>query len=361
MRQQKKGWKKVLKWLGIVVLAIVLAVVVFFGVLTVTEYKPQDVEALEVNGSCSKTISQGDSLTIMTWNVGYGALGEDADFFMDGGTHVITATAEEVEENLDYCLETVHTVNPDVVFFQEVDTDAKRSHGIDEEQILSEGMSGYKNTFAYNYKSLYVPYPLPTIGKVNAGIMTFSSYDITSSERIQLPCPFSYPVRLCNLKRCLMVNRVPIEGSDKELVLVNLHLEAYDDGEGKAAQTAMLNSILQTEVEAGNYVIAGGDFNQTFSNVDTSMYPVISEDMWTAGKIDVEDFDDSLQFVADNSTPTCRSLDQPYAGSDKDNFQYYMIDGFIVSSNLKVETVETMDTGFVSTDHNPVVMTVTLQ
>ena len=50
---------------------------------------------------------------------------------------------------------------------------------------------------------------------------------------MQLPCPFSWPTRIANLKRCLLVERIPIADSDKELVLVNLHLEAYDDGEGK--------------------------------------------------------------------------------------------------------------------------------
>lgn len=45
---------------------------------------------------------------------------------------------------------------------------------------------------------------------------------------------------------------------------MNLHLEAYDDGEGKEAQTAMLLQILQEEYVKGNYVIAGGDFNQSF-------------------------------------------------------------------------------------------------
>ncbi len=364
--KHKKRIKNILRWIGILFLLILLAVVILFGVLTVTEYKPEDVEPMEIDGGCSKILSDGDypgtvSLTIMTWNVGYGALGENADFFMDGGSHVITATADEVEENLDFCMSVVEEVDPDVIFFQEVDTDAKRSHGIDEEQIFLDGLSGYQETFAYNYKTLYVPYPLPTIGRVNAGIMTLSRFEMTAADRIQLPCPFSYPVRLCNLKRCLLVSRIPIEGSDKELVLVNLHLEAYDDGEGKAAQTAMLSAILEEEAEAGNYVIAGGDFNQVFSDVDTSMYPVMNEDMWTAGEVDVAAFDGSLQFVMDNSTPTCRSLDQPYAGSDKENFQYYMIDGFIVSSNLQIEVVETIDTGFEATDHNPVVMTVTLQ
>lgn len=47
---------------------------------------------------------------------------------------------------------------------------------------------------------------------------------------------------------------------------------AYDDGEGKLAQTKMLSDLLQKEVEKGNYVIAAGDFNQSFSNVDTGAY-----------------------------------------------------------------------------------------
>ena len=159
-----------------------------------------------------------------------------------------------------------------------------------------------------------------------------------------------------------MVNRVPIANSDKELVLVNLHLEAYDDGEGKAAQTAQLRELLEEEAAKGNYVIAGGDFNQVFSNCDTSAYPLVSEDMWTPGVIDVTEFGENLQFVTDNSTPSCRSLDKPLVDNDSDPsvFQYYMIDGFIVSDNLTIDSVETKDLGFKNSDHNPVIMNVTL-
>ena len=122
----------------------------------------------------------------------------------------------------------------------------------------------------------------------------------------------------------------------------------------------MLKEILETEAEAGNYVIAGGDFNQSFSNVDTSAYPLVSEDMWQAGQIDVDEFD-NLTFVTDNSTPTCRSLDKPSEGADPDNFQYYMIDGFIVSDNIQVDEVSTIDTKFENTDHNPIQMKFTLK
>ena len=45
--------------------------------------------------------------------------------------------------------------------------------------------------------------------------------------------------------------RLPIENSEKELVLINLHLEAYDDGEGKIAQTNMLKEIMKEKASKG--------------------------------------------------------------------------------------------------------------
>ena len=62
----------------------------------------------------------------------------------------------------------------------------------------------------------------------------------------------------------------------------------------------------------------------------------------------------------DNSTPTCRSLDRAYKGAEGD-FQYYMIDGFIVSDNVEVSSMETLDKEFEHSDHNPVEMKVTLK
>ncbi len=351
--------KKIAKIIGIIMGCILAVVVVGLGILTVTEYKPEQEEKLEVTGESSGTVAEGDTISVVTWNIGYGALGANADFFMDGGDQVNTATKAQVQENMEAINNRLSEMNPDIIMLQEVDTDSKRSHRIDEAQMIMDELSGYESTFAYNYKVLYVPYPIPTIGKVNCGINTLSRFEVTESTRVALPCPFSYPVRTCNLKRCIMVDRIPVADSDKELVVVNLHLEAYDSGEGKAAQTAMLKDILETEAKAGNYVIAGGDFNQSFSNVDMSAYPLVSEDMWQAGEIDVDEFE-KLNFVTDNSTPTCRALNIPYENADWDNFQYYVIDGFIVSENVQVEEISTIDTQFENTDHNPIVMKVTL-
>lgn len=195
---------------------------------------------------------------------------------------------------------------------------------------------------------------------LRSGIQILSSFPCYESYRVPLPCPFSWPVRVANLKRCLLVNRIHLDNLDHDLVLVNLHLEAYDSGEGKIEQTKQLVDFLENEYAAGNYVIAGGDFNQSFSNVDTSKYP-LTEGLWQCGELDTSVFDSGWQCVMDNSAPTCRSLDKPYVDADKDSFQYYLIDGFIVSPNVTVNAVRTKDLGFKNTDHNPVVLRVTLE
>lgn len=364
---QRSLARRVLRVILIVLACVAGALCLLLAFLTVTEYRPEDeedvaIEQADASGEDAKATHVGDSLTYMTWNVGYGALGDNADFFMDGGSSVQTADEDRVRENLDGIGTEISEVDPDFLFLQEVDRNSDRSYHIDELSTLT-GDFNY-DAFAYNFKVRFIPYPMPPIGQVESGIATASDHELTSATRIALPCPFDWPVRTANLKRCLLVSRTPVldaDGNDtgRELVSVNLHLEAYDSGEGKAAQTEMLRQVLQDEADKGNYVIAGGDFNQVFSGTDASSYPTY-DGMWKCGSIDESEFSDEWSFLMDTSAPTCRSLDRPYAGADDDGFQFYMIDGFIVSSNVRVDSVQTLDLGFEDTDHNPVVLEVTL-
>ncbi len=369
--QQKTKRVSPLRLIAGILLRIIAAVLIFvvalIGVLTIGEYRPADAEEIEVQaGAESPAAAQaelpvaGEPIRLVSWNIGYGALGDNADFFMDGGESVMTADKERVKENMDGIIANLQETDADIMLLQEVDIDSKRSRHVDETQLMRDAFPDYNNAFAYNYKVSYVPYPLPPIGKVESGLLFMTHYQLTESTRVSLPCPFNWPVRVANLKRCLLVNRIPVEGSDKQLVVIDLHLEAYDSGEGKIAQTKALLGVLEEERSKGNYVIAGGDFNQLFSNVDAGAYPVY-EGRWQPGVIEAGDFGDGWSLLMDNQAPTCRSLDQPYAGADLSAFQYYMIDGFIVSDNVEVQSLTTQDQEFVDTDHNPVVMDVVLK
>ena len=355
-----KMTKRIVKHLISAALMIGVLIAVMLEVLTLTEYLPEEREEVATNNIGWEAVSPGDSLKVLTWNAGYGALGDNADFFMDGGRKVETADKERVGINLAGIAEATAKLDPDVVFFQEIDRDASRSHHIDEmiELVNSFGEDDYPDytsAFAYNMKVFFIPYPIPPIGMVQSGIMTLTRMRMASAERISLPCPFKWPVRLANFKRCLLVERLPVQKSDKELVLINLHLEAYDDGEGKQEQTQALMKILEEEASKGNYVIAAGDFNQTFSNTDISAYP-LQEGKWAPGVFSVEEVKKEWLCLMDSSTPTCRSLDQPYEGADHSSFQYYVVDGYILSPNIEVRSCETQDLGFVYTDHNPVLL-----
>jgi endonuclease/exonuclease/phosphatase family metal-dependent hydrolase len=291
---------------------------------------------------------------VLCWNIGYAGLGKDADFFMDGGSHTVSAGETQVRANLAGIKDLMDSVGAPLTLLQEVDRDSSRTWRIDERAFLAFGDSFY----ALNYACPFVPYPLPPLGRVYSGLLTVSAFDTASAERVALPCPFSWPIRAVNLKRCLLVTRIPLAGGG-ELVLVNLHLEAYDSGEGKAAQTAALAALLQEEADKGNYVVAGGDFNQIFSSADTGAYPA-QPGKWTSGEIDVSQFPDGGQFLMDAAVPSCRSLDRPYAGADRESWQCYLIDGLLVSSNVTVDSLATQDLGFVVSDHNPVLLHITL-
>ena len=347
-----------MKSIVLIILVAVLAFAGLIGYLTATEFFPAAGERTELsvsNGTAQQMPDSG-TIRILTWNTGYGALGDNADFFMDGGKGVNTASKDRVLENISSMTDVIRQADPDIVFLQEVDLNSMRSHHINETELFAESMPGMESSFAFNFKVPFIPYPVPPIGTVNSGIMTMSSWHQTETVREALPCPFSWPLRVANLKRCLLISRIPAEDG-RDLVLVNLHLEAYDSGEGKIAQTRQLRELLESEAEKGNYVIAGGDFNQVFSSTDITAYPA-QEGKWQAGEIDVNEFSENLQFLMDSSVPTCRSLDQPYAGADRETFQYYVIDGFIISSNLEVKRLETLDEDFVNTDHNPVLLEV---
>jgi hypothetical protein len=109
---------RILKAIGVLLLAVVVLFAGLLGFLSVTEYKPEDRTALSVEGTAGSLISEGDSLTIMTWNIGYGALGDNADFFMDGGKMVNTADKARVAENMNGIISTLNEYAPDILFLQ---------------------------------------------------------------------------------------------------------------------------------------------------------------------------------------------------------------------------------------------------
>ena len=337
---------------------IIVAAVALVAWLWIAEYRPADTETVTATAGVKHDFVQiGETYQIVTLNVGYGGLDRDTDFFMDGGEAVLPESQDKVEENIAGILSALYNQQADLVLLQEVDISSKRSYYIDQADTITRGLS-MGRAFAYNFKVPFVPFPIPPIGKVESGLLTLSNLKVEKAQRVSLPNAHSWPVSLANLKRCLLVEYLPIDESDQTLVLINLHLEAYTSGELRQKQLDVLFDLMEEELEKGNYVIAGGDFNASFPGAE-DWYPLAEDAAWKPSDLSADDLPDGFSFAYDLSVPTCRSLDQIYLG-DRREHTMYAIDGFIVSDNVKVNGTQTIDLNFQYSDHQPVVLDFTL-
>lgn len=339
------------KKIFITIVSLFFIVIIFLSAITLVEYRPNYEENLDTIGnSKNEALDINKEYSITSFNIGYGGLGETEDFFMDGGKTIRPENKSMVENNIKNIKEKIIDLDSDFVLIQEVDEDSKRSYNMNQiDELLLNNMEG---SFAYNYKAKYVPFPFPPIGKVNSGIFTMGNYRIKDSKRLSLPNPFSWPVRTVNLKRAIQITRFLIKENDKDFVLINFHLEAFDSGEGKIEQTKFLSKLILDEYEKGNFVIAGGDWNQTLiKNLELDSN-LLTE--WTPGTLDWDSLP-NWEVGVDKIIPSNRSLLKPHIGNEKELAKFF-IDGFIVSPNISIIDTKVYEMNYKYSDHEPVKM-----
>jgi endonuclease/exonuclease/phosphatase family metal-dependent hydrolase len=353
-----------MKWLKRLLFAIMFLAGGFVLLLvwaTLADFKPPKKIPAEKKGD-ARILGFDDSVfTIQSWNIGYFGLGKECDFFFDGGK----MTRPSNEQYLKYSGQALRflekTDTADFYFFQEVDLYARRSYFDNQVEKLQGIFNGMESLFALNYVVPFVPVPVKNpMGKVNSGILNFSSFKTSENTRYAFPTSYSWPVRLFQLDRCFMVNRVPLPDG-KELILINTHNEAFDDGSQRKKQLAVLKDMMMAEYSRGNYVITGGDWNQNpvgFSDLAIGRFSNLDVQRVIEPEIEADFLPKEWQWVFDPEYPTNRDVDAPY---ERGKTKTTIIDFFVVSPNVEVLEIKTYDLGFEWCDHQPVVMKFRLQ
>lgn len=373
----KSSTKKVFKNMIIAIVVIIAVLALIFGsyvlYLTCQYYRIEDNLELTNSNNPTTLLSLDTDYKITTYNIGFGAYTQDFTFFMDTGvmketgekTHGTGSRAKSKEAVINTTAGAIRAVSdyqPDFMFFQEVDTSSHRSHFVNQYDQITEAFKdgNYGTNFASNFHSGYLFYPITNPhGTVNAGIATYSKYKIDNSIRKSFPIDESFPTKFFDLDRCFVVNKLPIQGSEKYLILINLHMSAYDKGGVyRAKQLALLLDYVESEYQQGNYVIAGGDWNHDIAN-SSEYFPTDEVVPEWVGKINHEELPAGFSFVSSKNMPTCRSTDIPYTKKENGDLVNYsvVIDGYLVSDNVTVTQVHNIDTDFKFSDHNPVYMT----
>lgn len=348
---------KVLKILLILILLPLLYVAVNIVYGTLTDYNPPDEEAVVPANTGSMELTS-DSLNLYIWNIGYAGLGKESDFFLDGGKMTRSGKALTEKNYNGIRQEIGRWGDADFILLQEVDEDAKRSYGTDQFRGIGEELgSGFTSAIGHNFVVNFIPVPyLKPLGRVKAGLATYTPYVPTSVKRYQFPGSFSWPKRIYFLDRCFMVMRFPFR--DRELLVINTHNSAYDDGTLKAEEMAYLKKYVTTEYEQGNYVIVGGDWNQCPPGYDC--YGGFSADSidYNQSSIDAAFMPEGWTWAYDDSVRTNRKLEAPYRPGETFTT---VIDYYLVSPNVTVLETRGIDLGFEYSDHQPVRLSVRLE
>ncbi|MBN2795681.1 MAG: endonuclease/exonuclease/phosphatase family protein [Clostridia bacterium] len=348
--------KKLLKILGILMIILALLVGGFLLFATLMDYQPDPVETITVENGTALTLDKKE-FEVLTWNIGYAGLGAKEDFFMDGGTKGRPDSKEAVEMYLEEIKDFIKSNSVDFLFLQEVDRDSTRTYHVDQYKILTDLLSQRDHMFALNYNVPFVPVPWPPIGQVTSGIATYSKYDVFESERYQFKGNYTWPMKTVMLDRCLMTSVIKVSET-QNLYLINVHFSAYDDGTLREDQLNFVKDFVKDLYDQGHYVLLGGDWNQTFPNLDLTKFPLENNgELWAPVAIEEDWLMPGWTFGVNDNAPTYRLLNRAYDGKN----QTGVIDGFMISPNIELLEVEVVDMAFEASDHNPVYMKIKLK
>lgn len=347
-------------------LIIILCAAGYVAYMQANYYRIEDYTVLEPRRNPKPKLKAGENYTAVTYNIGFGAYGPDYSFFMDTGKmkdgtsttgkYGKAVSRESVETNTKGAAGEIEKLDADFLLLQEVDVDADRSYHVNQAEELKEKFSDYGNVFANNFHSAYLFYPFSDPhGAVDAGLLSFSRYQVAEAVRRSYPVDNSFITKFTDLDRCFAVMRLPVENGH-DLVLINSHMSAYDEGgQVRARQLELLNSVMEEEYQAGNYVVVGGDFNHALGEEAAVGFPTEQQFPEWVSILTQEEMAEGISIVrAENElkVPTCRGADIPYT---KGVNYTTVVDGFLVSDNVEAEA-ENIDTDFEYSDHNPVLL-----
>lgn len=346
-----RGLRFIRLYLLLPLAAVIGVFMLFLGVATVCEFRPAEREVLYRS---TQPQPLPDTLRVLSWNIGYGGLGGGMDFFFDGGERT-RDSREQTEANLARITEVIRRTGADIVLLQEVDRDASRTYRIDEAALLQREFPEYTMVYGCNYAVQWVPFPLhDPLGRVEAGLVVLSRARPIDAVRLQYPSRFDWPMRLFNLKSCLLELRY-LSAAGDTLRIGNTHNTAYDRRGMREQEMRFVRDRLSEAEVAGEAMLVGGDWNQYPPGYSPDER-VLSHPHYTPRPADGALFGEGYRFVWDPARPTLRYLDEPLTARSLTT----LTDFFLVPLNLDVLSVETIDEGFAASDHNPVLLRVRL-
>ncbi len=284
-------------------------------------------------------------ITVMNWNLGYAGLGEESDFVMDGGTNLYPPSRAVVEKNLAG-IQSVITTNPaDIYLFQEVAKPDQLNLGVNVLEGVDAVLVGRDRLFSTDFDTWFIP----RSWALHHGLGSYAGINTDPPQVYRLP---NQEERLGGVirRQYHFSERRFTDRDGVKWAVINVHLAAYDQGgEVRNAQLDALLGHVQALYAQGWHVVVGGDWNMQLTPTD---FPHTTDDEYLTWlhPFPTDHLQEGWTLGFDPTVPTVRSNERPYRADE--NFTT-IIDGFLVSPNVKIQSVRTLNLGFAYSDHQP--------
>ena len=206
------------------------------------------------------------SLNVLTWNIRFG-IGR-LPFFGDSCGDRTIMTEKEVLDALELIAAKVDEINPDIILFQEMDRESKRTAYIDQVQWILDHTDMNYAAYASIWKAQTIP--SDGIGRIDAGNVVMSKWEIKSAERIKLPLRTDQDAltQMFYLRRNVLKTKIAVPGQE-DFYAVNVHATAFATDDTKQKHVDQFIEILDEINSDGYDFVAGGDLNSVPPGAET--------------------------------------------------------------------------------------------
>jgi len=350
--------KRIFKIFFTVLISVLYLLGIYLLFATITEYQPRKLEDIALQGTIADNRLLPSEFTLLSWNIGYAGLSREMNSFNDGGK-MVKPTLEIYQKSLNGILNTLVKYSyVDFMFLQEVDVLSNRSYYSNQKDFITDFLPDFASAFTVNYDAKYVLMPFYNpMGRVKAGLQTLTKYKPTEIHRHAYSAHFEWPKKLLMPARCFLTTKYMLENG-KQLIVVNTNHSTFDYSLMCKNEMAELKDYVTGEYHKGNYIIAGGDWNnnppgfkkvQSFKN-NKIFYP--------DREIPADFIPTGWKWVYDSGIPTKRKVNEAY---NPKTTKSTVIDFYLISPNIESLSIRTLDLNFEFSDHNPVLINIQLK
>ncbi|NNC69267.1 MAG: endonuclease/exonuclease/phosphatase [Flavobacteriaceae bacterium] len=249
-------------------LILIVLSAVFFMWASSPQLLEKDYNKL-ISNSNEKNILRDSVHSIVTYNIGY----------LSGMTNnkAVEKPKSLFETNLKNVKHLFSLLQPDIIALQEIDYGASRSYKINQQNELAT-LGYHYIAQAINWDEHYVPFPYwpPSVhfGEMLSGQSILSKFPLVDHKRIVLERVPDNPFYRDALYLDRLAQVVKATINDKELILINIHLEAFD----KDTRIRQFHDVLHIFNQyATDYpTILLGDFNSNARDRDAIIQELLT-------------------------------------------------------------------------------------